>query len=681
MKKLIITVFFFLVFFKVEGLCLDSLNYFPLAVGNKWVYLYETIDPYPYPPYSIKVMDIRRDTLINGRTYYLCYGWNLSSPDYFKVIRYDILTNNLVRSSTSQSCNFEYSIYDFSLNLGDTMLGDCKEEKYVCYLISDTILFNVNSFVKGFHYGTSGHSPTYWHYDFASSFGQIRNSVVVITNAGIYGHSAILKGCVIKGIVYGDTTTEYHDYSMSSATGFPRIFFKDSTYRIVAKISNDGDYPETDVPINYLINDIQIDQYLCSLPIDSVDKVEFTWTPNDTGSYKIAVASALSSDQVRLNDTLKKNVNVVLVRNDFSAGPFVDIPFLFIKDNSYHIKAKIKNEGNVDESNVPVKFLVDGTQAGYYLCSVPAGKVDSVDFMWTPHTSGEFDLAIATALSNDVNRLNDTVKVDVKVYPAPPVPIFCDDFTGGTVNWVITNDGGECIWQVFSYPYPNWYSLPATAAGEVLSADAYNCGLGSSLLSTATIIENVDCSLYEDIYLEFDNCWNDYYYKDSAFVDVSYDGGISWSTIITWQRDVRGTHEYRSLPGAASNPNVKIRYRSVQPEFGKWWVIDNVCIKGFPLTGLTQNSGEIPTKYALMQNYPNPFNPTTKIRFDLPKSTHAKLIIYDILGREVTTLVNEKLNVGSYEVSWSAGSYPSGVYYYRLETNDYSSVKKMLMIK
>jgi len=94
----------------------------------------------------------------------------------------------------------------------------------------------------------------------------------------------------------------------------------------------------------------------------------------------------------------------------------------------------------------------------------------------------------------------------------------------------------------------------------------------------------------------------------------------------------------------------------------------------------------VPSSFYLYQNYPNPFNPTTKIKFDLPKSTQAKLVIYDILGREVTTLVNEKLNAGSYEVEWpaptgTAGIYPSGVYFYRLETSDYNSVKKMLLIK
>ncbi|MBL7127879.1 MAG: T9SS type A sorting domain-containing protein [Ignavibacteria bacterium] len=372
---------------------------------------------------------------------------------------------------------------------------------------------------------------------------------------------------------------------------------------------------------------------------------------------------------------------IISGNHDFSAGPFIDFPEVFIKDSSYHIKARITNEGREPETNVPIRFLINGTQVGYYLRTLPAGGIDTVDFTWTPHTAGDFNVAIASALPTDINRSNDTVKTDVRVYSSPALPIFCDDFSGGTANWTITNDGGTCVWQTYSPPYPNVYSLPATSSGAVLSADADDCGSGTTLLSTATIIENVDCSLFENIYLEFDNDWNAIDEQDSAIVEVSYDGGTSWSSVVAWGgTDIRNTQESYTLPGADANPSVRIRFRSIQPGWDWWWTIDNVCLKGFPVTGLTQNS-KIPTKYALMQNYPNPFNPTTKIRFDLPKSTQAKLIIYDILGREVTTLVNEKLNAGSYEVEWNGSSYPSGVYFYRLITKDFSQTKKMLMIK
>ena len=89
----------------------------------------------------------------------------------------------------------------------------------------------------------------------------------------------------------------------------------------------------------------------------------------------------------------------------------------------------------------------------------------------------------------------------------------------------------------------------------------------------------------------------------------------------------------------------------------------------------------IPESYKLSQNYPNPFNPKTNIKFDLPKASNIKLIVYDALGREVTTLVNEELKAGSYQVDWDGSGYPSGVYFYRLEVGNFVETKKMLLIK
>jgi len=110
-------------------------------------------------------------------------------------------------------------------------------------------------------------------------------------------------------------------------------------------------------------------------------------------------------------------------------------------------------------------------------------------------------------------------------------------------------------------------------------------------------------------------------------------------------------------------------------------VINGVVYGDTSLTGIQQVSSEIPDNYMLYQNYPNPFNPITNIRFDIPRSSHVKLIIYDALGREVATLVNEKLRAGSYEVDWNGSGYPSGVYFYKLESNEFIFVRKMVMIK
>jgi len=96
----------------------------------------------------------------------------------------------------------------------------------------------------------------------------------------------------------------------------------------------------------------------------------------------------------------------------------------------------------------------------------------------------------------------------------------------------------------------------------------------------------------------------------------------------------------------------------------------------------------LPTEYKLEQNYPNPFKPNTKIRYSIPnviasetKQSAVKLIVYDILGNEVRTLVNEQKEPGYYEIDFNAGSFASGVCIYRLQANNYVSTKKMMVLK
>ena len=89
----------------------------------------------------------------------------------------------------------------------------------------------------------------------------------------------------------------------------------------------------------------------------------------------------------------------------------------------------------------------------------------------------------------------------------------------------------------------------------------------------------------------------------------------------------------------------------------------------------------IPDKHALHQNYPNPFNPNTKIKFEIAKLSDVKLIVYDLLGRAVATLVNERLKAGTYEVDFDGRELPSGVYFYTLISDSFKETKKMILIK
>lgn len=119
----------------------------------------------------------------------------------------------------------------------------------------------------------------------------------------------------------------------------------------------------------------------------------------------------------------------------------------------------------------------------------------------------------------------------------------------------------------------------------------------------------------------------------------------------------------------------------------------NYVLKGCILNGIIYGdtstvdiitiSSEIPSGFKLHQNYPNPFNPVTKIKFDVPNdhSGNIKLVIFDVMGREVEVLFDGRLNTGSYEAEWNASGFTSGIYFYKLVTNDYSQTNRMVLVK
>jgi len=97
--------------------------------------------------------------------------------------------------------------------------------------------------------------------------------------------------------------------------------------------------------------------------------------------------------------------------------------------------------------------------------------------------------------------------------------------------------------------------------------------------------------------------------------------------------------------------------------------------------GIQQVSTTVPDKFYLQQNYPNPFNPVTNIKFSLPEKSFVKLKVFDLLGREVQHLVNEKLTAGEYKYDFNASLLPSGIYFYKLETENFSETRKMILVK
>lgn len=182
----------------------------------------------------------------------------------------------------------------------------------------------------------------------------------------------------------------------------------------------------------------------------------------------------------------------------------------------------------------------------------------------------------------------------------------------------------------------------------------------------------------------------------SHFHDVfavgSGDGGATWGPPVN-VTNAPGLEDLDASLAKLVDENLHIVYHS-DPQIGNnsasgappyrtnmmYYAFPKSNISLVPVNVSSKNS-VIPDQFALHQNYPNPFNPTTTITFDLKTSSNVNLSIFDVAGKLVTTLVNGKMTAGQYSVSWNADNMTSGVYFAKLQSDGFSAVKKMMLIK
>ena len=166
-----------------------------------------------------------------------------------------------------------------------------------------------------------------------------------------------------------------------------------------------------------------------------------------------------------------------------------------------------------------------------------------------------------------------------------------------------------------------------------------------------------------------------------AMIYVSFKKADStWDTPIILNNAINST-DNQYCPYIS--PDGKYMFYTKQADI--WWV-DSKVVTSLKPTGINEERRITPNNFILYQNYPNPFNPSTKIQIQIKESGCVTLKVYDILGREIAVLVNEKLRAGVYEIPFPIDRYSnnhlsSGVYFYRLETNDFSDTKAMVLIK
>jgi hypothetical protein len=353
--------------------------------------------------------------------------------------------------------------------------------------------------------------------------------------------------------------------------------------------------------------------------------------------------------------------------HDYAVGPFLSLPAQFTQGQPYSIKAKVRNLGTSNETGVPIKFFIDNTQTGSTTLSLNAGATDSVSFPWTAAV-GTHTLRIFSQLSTDQNRSNDTVQTSVTVLPGTPI-------YGGSViachhglNLQILDN--QTTWDSIQVTVPVW-------AFGIQDVNAY----------IDTVIHTWDNDL--DFTL---------IHGGTSVIIINRRGGSGQNFIHTMLNDSAATpisigaapfsgsyspdNPLSVFNGETANPNGYWTLRIHDNYVGDTGLLKAWCviINYYTYVGGIRTI-EVPNFYALGQNYPNPFNPTTKIQYAIPRAGDVQLVVYDILGRQVATLINGFKTAGIYTVDFDASLLSSGIYFYRIKSGSFTDTKKMLLVK
>ena len=176
----------------------------------------------------------------------------------------------------------------------------------------------------------------------------------------------------------------------------------------------------------------------------------------------------------------------------------------------------------------------------------------------------------------------------------------------------------------------------------------------------------------------------------NIYVTGSSDSGL-FAKMITIKYSTNGLQEWKAYYNNNNPTNWHAGVKVLTDTLGNIYVsgrslgngtgVDIVTIKYSSITNYQNLSSIIPKEFKLYQNFPNPFNPTTSIKFDIPSDNFVNIKVYNILGMEVVTLINEFRKAGSYNVSFNGANLSSGVYYYKIKSGEFEKVRKMMLIK
>ncbi len=352
-----------------------------------------------------------------------------------------------------------------------------------------------------------------------------------------------------------------------------------------------------------------------------------------------------------------KDTNIILVAIDSIDNFHGKV----LRSTNYGQSWQITFSANRSSDGIPMAIDPNHTDTIYY------GPTDSVMFRstdfgltWSPLGSYRFENNCSIKVLN--GHSNIIIVGSANSFGSKGLITRSTDY-GATWTIVDSNRG----------PYPEVPAISGSILDSVLYATMYQGNEGGLKRSTNLGLTwsyiNIDGTAWG-----FDRsgddpnviCYAPWEYPAAIPAYISYDRGI----------------HFTPLPPMSTVNNFSVYFYNrnnllLQQSVGFYKLKATVSV---PI-GIEPVSNNVPLNYSLNQNYPNPFNPSTSIRFALPVASEVKLEIFDVMGRSVAVLVNNKLNNGEYEVKWNAESSSSGVYFYKLSTDYFTVTKKMILLK
>jgi len=406
------------------------------------------------------------------------------------------------------------------------------------------------------------------------------------------------------------------------------------------------------------------------------------WTVMQVREALIKTSSNASSPDIQYGWGI---VDLFSALNDNPSGALTILhdPPLIISDtlSSIPLTATITSENSLNQDSLFLFWRTD-TLSPFVRENLQPIAVDQYLAEITAQSSGTtvfYYFSAQDSLGNVVHLPLSAPRFIFKSYVAPASITF--DFENGLYFW--ETGGANNKWNLNSVSsHDGLFSLTDSPIG----------GYSDTIDSWTALKQGLDLTCAESPQLSF---WHRYslWVYDSCFVEVSTDNGVSWERVLPGFGGSQGEWTQTSFPldSYVGSSEFKFRFHIVSDSIGTsdGWYIDDVQISLKP-TSVPEEPISIPTCFALHQNYPNPFNPVTSIQYAVgsrqTRPLHTSLKIYNILGQEVRTLVDEPKLPGTYQVIWDGrddegNDLASGIYFYRLQTGDSTEAKKMLLLK